>query len=208
MNKQLVFVLMVVAIILFSAYQINASGSTGYPWPTDFSPGSIASWAQPLTASGSALPTYTDYYVGEWYVNLATAGSPSLWRRGATSWEMMAGAGSSGGVSSHSLLTQLDYNSAGHTGFVSTSALLLHTASQTDPHGASMTVTEGITVGSGSVDAFAYRSATGTLTIASCAALIPMAATPTGDIATSTLWYDSNLNKLRCFDGTAWQNLF
>jgi hypothetical protein len=53
-----------------------------------------------------------------------------------------------------------------------------------------------------------YRFATGTVGIASYAYLTPITATPTGDIATGTLWYDANVNKLKVYDGANWQGLW
>lgn len=75
---------------------------------------------------------------------------------------------------------------------------------------ASMTLTNGLIVGSGSYDASISKSATGTIKIASYTVIPPETATPTGTIATGTLWMDGNITppKLKCFDGSTWQGLW
>lgn len=219
MNRKIQSFALLVLISFVIVYQAFAGGSTLYPWPTDFSFTGLASWSQPLFASGTSLPSDGDARTGEIFVNLATAGQPSLWRKGASSWEQMSGTSSGGGdgVATHSLLEGLDFASAGHTGFASTGSLLdfaasstvsNHLADQTDPHGASMSVSTSIAVGSGTEDAYVARGGTGTVDIASYARIVPFTATPTGDLATGTLWYDQNLNKLRCWDGSAWNGLW
>lgn len=96
----------------------------------------------------------------------------------------------------------------GLTDAASTTALTDHTNDTSDPHGADMIVSGSITVGSGVGDAYTYRVATGVVGIASYACIIPQAATPSATIATGTLWYDSNVNKLKCYDGSVWNDLW
>lgn len=97
----------------------------------------------------------------------------------------------------------------GITDAASDNELSAHAADQTDPHGASMTVSESIAVGTGDAeDAYISRLATGVVMIASYSYLPPTSATPSADIATGTIWYDSNVNKLKCYDGSAWQDLW
>lgn len=187
------------------------------PWPTDWSGYGLASWSQPLIASGGVLPPIASAFNGELFFNVATAGSPQLYRKATSSWELAAGGGTGSGVSTHSALTQLDFASAGHTDFASSGALLsfiatpafnAHVASQTNPHGASMTVTESISIGSGTEDCYISRLKTGTILLASWTCIPPEIATPT-DPATGTLWYDGNApNKLKCYDGSVWQSVW
>lgn len=96
----------------------------------------------------------------------------------------------------------------GLTDAASTTALTDHTNDTADPHGANMSVSGSVTIGSGTGDAYTYRVATGVVGIASYACIMPQAATPSADIATGTLWYDSNTNKLRCYDGSTWQDMW
>ena len=96
----------------------------------------------------------------------------------------------------------------GLTDAASTTALTDHTGDSTDPHGANMRVSESVTVGSGTGDAYVYRVATGVVGIASYGYIMPQAATPSAIIATGTLWMDSNENKLKCYDGSAWHSLW
>ena len=56
--------------------------------------------------------------------------------------------------------------------------LAAHQADQSDPHGATMTVSQGITLGAGAADAYVSRYATGVVQIASWAYLPPTTATP------------------------------
>lgn len=87
--------------------------------------------------------------------------------------------------------------------------LSAHAADQTDPHGASMTVSQKVNVGDGAEeDTVLQRSAPGTVQIGSYVAIINETATPATSLATGTLWYDKNINKLRCYDGSTWQNLW
>jgi hypothetical protein len=65
-----------------------------------------------------------------------------------------------------------------------------------------MTVTEKITVGSGTYDVDIYRSGTGTICIASYLALPWEVATPAVASGFMTIWADPNTGKLRIFNGT------
>jgi hypothetical protein len=199
--KKTLFAFFVLLLLPLSAF---AGGSTLYPWLTDYSFTGVSSWSQPLIASGTALPADANAHPGDLFINTATSTAPTLWRRGATTWHLMSGA-SDGGVSTHSLLLGLAFADSGHTGFNSAASHTLHIEDQIDPHGASMTVSEGITVGSGTADARVYRSAAGVVGIATYVLFLPDLATPTSP-ATGTGWYDGNTNKMRVFDGTTWQN--
>lgn len=103
---------------------VMAAGSTMYPWPTDWSPGSLASWSQPLIASGSALPSPAIASTGDLiflYDEPRTATGSGIWRRdtvdSVATWVQVGGPATDQGVKNHSGLTELDYNSSGHTGF-------------------------------------------------------------------------------------------
>jgi hypothetical protein len=140
-------------------------------------------------------------------------------------YEWAAASGTTG-VASHSLLTELDFASSGHTGFASEAALAglqpvasmsdyaaaasltAHASDQVDPHGATQTISVSLQVGSGTPDLTIDRPSSGTMRIASYVVLVPEIATPTDALATGTLWYDGNVGKLRCYDGSAWNNLW
>jgi len=141
-------------------------GSSLYPWPIYHSWNDLASWAQPLIASGSALPAASSAYEGDLFI--VATDTVSMYRKGPNSWMILAGGGG--------------------------------TATSSFP--------DGISIGSGTVDASIARIGIGTLKIASYIIVPPETATPTNNLATGTLWYDSNQNKLRCYDGSMWHNLF
>lgn len=164
MKKQLFALFILLLVPLVAAY---SGGSTLYPWPSDFSFYGLASWSQPLVASGTALPADANAHPGDLFINTATSTAPTLWRRGTTTWHLMSGASTSGdGVSTHSLLIGLSFADSGHTGFNSAASHTLHLEDQTDPHGASMTVSEKVTIGSGTPDCDIYRVATGVIGLA------------------------------------------
>jgi len=188
---------------------IPAAGSELYPPPTNLSVGGVASWSQPIIASGSALPNIASAADGDLFI-LTDAASWTVYRFATPTWiqQVASGSGGGGGTTDHSALSNLDYGDSGHTGFVSTSTFEAHTASSTDPHGSDETITGTLTVGSGTADTQITRNGTGTIGLASYVVIIPNAATPSAIIATGTLWYDSNDNKLKCYDGAAWNGLW
>jgi hypothetical protein len=111
----------------------------------------------------------------------------------------MTSSAGAGGTTDHSALSNLTFAAAAHTGFDSAASATLdaaslstHLADQTDPHGASTSFSAGVSVGSGTSDTSIYRSGTGTVTIASYTAFQTMAASPSGVIATGTVWCDSS----------------
>lgn len=166
----------------------------------------VSEWAQQRIASGSALPAVASYSTGDLFVK--TSEPPILYRLQSGAWATMTGSVSgSGGVASHSELTELDFAASGHTGFNSAASFSAHTADQVDPHGATMTISVSVQVGSGTPDTFFSRVATGVFGIASYGYLVPETATPTSP-ATGTAWYDANLNKMRVYDGSAWNALW
>lgn len=219
MRKNILLVVLILAIALsirVSGPSLAVTGSgTLYPWPTFWSPGDVASWSQPLIASGAALPSVGSASVGDLFLKFDAA-SGTLYRHSGTAW-VPAGGGAGGGGTDHSALTKLDYANAGHTGFAdatSTNAiaasLTAHLASSTDPHGATETITSSLIVGSGTADTDIYRAGTGTVGIASYVAIPEVTATPTS-LATGvmTLWNDPNTGKLRVRDGSGtWHNLW
>ena len=141
--------------------------------------GHISSGTGTLPAVGAA---------GERYTDLSTPTAPVEYRSDGSAWQAISGGGTDDGTAA---------------------SLSAHISDQTDPHGASMTVSESIAVGTGDAeDAYISRLATGVVMIASYSYLPPTSATPSADIATGTIWYDSNVNKLKCYDGSAWQDLW
>jgi len=213
-NHSAVFVLAVLAVaMLFLPLPGSGGGSTTYPWPTNWSLGGLASWSQPLIASGTSLPATSTADTGDLYV-LVDGATATLYRLTAGAWTTMS-AGTSGstgtdGVSTDTVVAYIATETADRTAAVATVAgdLTNHAADSTDPHTATMTVSSSVKVGSGTEDTYIERSGTGTVTIGSYTCLIPEAATPTGDIATGTHWYDSNTNKERVYDGSAWNDLW
>jgi len=206
-------ILAVLAVLCCLFFQGGISASDLYPPSTARSWGAMASYSQPLIASGPTLPPVASASIGELFIDVATAGSPTIYRKATSSWEALSSSGS--GVSTYSELTNLGFAESGHTGFASASllasdvaSLAAHLASSTDPHGATMTITDTLAVGSGTADCSISRLKTGTIMIASYTCFPEESATPTGDISTGTVWMDSNLNKLRVYDGTNWQNLW
>jgi len=75
---------------------------------------------------------------------------------------------------------------------------------------ASMSFASGITLGTGTSDAFITRSATGTVKIASYTVIPSETATPTGTIATGTFWNDGNQSppKIKVYNGATWNDLW
>lgn len=113
-----------------------------------------------------------------------------------------AGSGHTGFASSgavitdHAALQNLTFASSGHTGFASASALssidsslTAHIVDQSDPHGATESISVGFTLGTGTPDAFIERTSSGVITIASWARVIPSVASPTSP-ASGTIWCD------------------
>jgi hypothetical protein len=136
-------------------------------------------------ASGSGMPAVAT--AGSRFVDWATPTAPIEYISTGGAWIAISGSGS-GGTSTHSSLIGLDFAGSGHTGFASEVAVASHIALYQDPHGATQTITQGLVLGSGTPDTFFYRSATYTMLIASFAALPVVTATPTGTVATGTLW--------------------
>lgn len=196
----------VIAAALMAALAAPSDASDVYPWPTNWSFGGIASWSQPRIASGAALPADADGDAGDLYI-LIDGASQTWYRHDGASFTSMTGSGG-GGTTDHSALDNLAYADSGHTGFASTTTVTNHIDDTTDPHGSAMSVSGSLTVGNGTSDATITRTATSTLTLASYTVIMPTAATPTATIATGTLWYDSNVNKLKCYDGSAWQGVW
>lgn len=208
MSKKNIKMLLYVAILFCVAcVQTWGAGSVTYPWPTNWSLGGLASWSQPLVASGTVLPSAGNGSAGDLYI-LIDGATMTWYRHDGSDFKTMAGGSGGGGTTDHAALTHLAYADAGHTGFASTTTVTNHMADTTDPHGATPEFSGGLILGSGTPDATITRTATSTLTLASYTVLVPTAATPTATIATGTLWYDSNVNKLKCYDGSAWQALW
>lgn len=175
--------LIAVSIVSVLAFGICfGAGSDIYPWPTNWSLGGLASWSAPITASGAALPAVGSASAGDHFI-VDDGASATQYRLIGGAWVAISG---------------------GSTAVDSSASLTAHIASQTDPHGASMTLTVGLTVGSGTSDTYLERTGTGTITLASYARILPTTATPSEIVATGTIWYDENVNKLKVYDGTSW----
>lgn len=169
-------------------YCISAGDATA---PANLSPRGVAEWAINggwISSGTGTLPAVGP--VGSWYIALDNATAPVSYRSDGESWVAISSTGSGGGVATDS-----------------SASLTAHIADWDDPHGATETITVGLTLGSGTADASIERTATGTLMISSYTVIAPEAATPSATIATGTLWYDSNTNRLRCYDGSGWRNM-
>jgi len=196
MKKLLILLLVLLPLSCF------ASGSELYPWPTTFSFNDLASWSQPLLASAAAAPNVASASEGDLYLNTT---DKTIHRMESGAWAAYGGSGGGSGDTA-TITAAIDANSASIT--INIDGIAAHVASDTDPHGADMTVTSSVTVGSGTADTMFYRIGTGTIALASYTVILPNAATPSAIIATGTLWYDSNTSKLRCYDGAAWNDLY
>lgn len=153
--KKLILTLIFAAMLSTPAFSAHAG-------PAQWSLAGVASWAQILTASGTVAPSATSTYtIGDFYAQYAAASATvTLYRLCATGtssiWKPV---GSSGGVSS--LLELSDLPSVTGNGnkllalgtdtasFYWTTVtteidpgLAAHVASSTDPHGASMSVSD------------------------------------------------------------------
>jgi len=227
-NKIFYTVFMVAVVAL-------AAAATAATPPANLSLKGIADWAivgGHISSGTGVLPAVGA--VGERYVDLSTPTAPIEYRSDGSNWRMISGGGGSG-TSDHAGLLNLDFAGSGHTGFAASSDLddyqpvasmagylvdadldpyaldasvTEHINDQIDPHGATMTVSEVLNIGDGTeTDTYIERYATSTAMIASYVLIPPTAATPTATIATGTLWYDSNENKLKVYTGAAWESL-
>lgn len=180
MNRMVQYLLLV--IVMTGAVAIAATP------PANLSIKGIADWAiigGHISSGTGALPVAGA--AGERYTDLSTPTAPVEYRSDGSAWQTISGGGIDDGTAA---------------------SLSAHIADQDDPHGASMTVSEYIAVGTGAAeDAYISRLATGVVLIASFVVIPPETATPTSP-ATFTVWGDANTNKLRCYDGSAWKDLW
>lgn len=109
---------LLLALLLLSSSCFAASP------PVQWSLAGLASWAQPLIASGAALPATSTYSTGELFMVFDTA-SGTIYRLTGGAWTPTGGTGTGGtGTTVHSELTNLDFDSSGHTGFASSGAVV------------------------------------------------------------------------------------
>jgi hypothetical protein len=162
--------------VLFSALCIALASAQTYTPPAKLSPLDVANWVMEggQIASGSAEPVAVASE-GALYVDVSVATAPALWRFDGSAWRMVAGGG---GVSE---------------------SLAAHVASHTDPHGATMTVSQSITVGSGAVIFEFVKLDSGTtiasgtrLAIASAPEYADNAAAVAAGLATGTIYRSSD----------------
>lgn len=190
--KFVVFMAVLGGILLWFVSQAGAV--PGYP-PTRQTWSALASAAQPLTASGTALPAITGFSEGDLFALAST--TPCLYRLQSGAWVIIAGGGGTGagGVSTDTVIA-----------YIASETILreAHVASQTDPHGASMTVTESLSIGSGPYDCFITRLKTGTISIASAGYFPPLDTAPE-DPATGTIYFDIPTNHLMLMKSGTWQ---
>jgi len=160
-----------------------------YNLPDYFSPKDVAEWniRGGHIASGAFSPSGTASE-GALFYDTTIATQPLLYRYTDGSWAL---AGGSGGVSDE--------------------VFEAHVASQVDPHGATMTVSDNMTVGSGTKDAYIKRVGTATLEIASYIRIVDDAATPTWALSSDTtvIWSNPNTASfpLKVYDGSQWYQI-
>lgn len=156
-------------LIIFMLVSCIASAQT-YARPGNLSVGGVADWVMISghIASGTVDPT-SAVDEGALYVNVATPTTPVLWRRGASDWYVVAGGGTTGDLQAH-----------------------IDTA--TDPHGANMTITESLTIGSGTAsfewiyDGTVLTASGATLILKDVDSYADNDAAITGGLATGTLY--------------------
>lgn len=221
MLRCLLFVLMFGAALFGCADHLGAA-----PRPAQMTPAGVASWAQPLTASGTALPSTASYTVGDLFIVYDTA-SFTTFRLGSGSvWLPLVASGSAGtggegsGIATHSELAGLGFDESGHTGFASESAvteldaalatvaadLQAHEDDEVDPHGNAPHYTSSVTIGSGTATGTIANIGTSTVQIEKYLRLPPTTATPSGALD-GTIWYDQNTQKFRALVDGAWIDL-
>ena len=180
-----------------------------YSVPSPISAYDVAVWANRggFIASGSTVPSAVASE-GALYIDNTVATQPVLYRYGSGSWAVVAGGGS-GGVSTHSQLLGLSFVESGHTGFASESALNNHINDQSDPHGATMTVSQELTIGDPTATDSAYidSPATGVVRIASYIQLVFATETPAISSEGVTLWADNASKCAMLHNGSSWTNL-
>jgi hypothetical protein len=191
--------LIILSFVLSATLGISLFAQS-YGVPSPISAYDVAAWANRggFIASGSAVPSAVASE-GALYIDNTAATQPVLYRYGSGSWAVVAGGGS-GGVSTHSQLLGLSFAESGHTGFASESALNDHIADQIDPHGATMTVSQELTIGDPTAtdSACIDSPATGVVRIASNVAIVANpehadnAAAITAGLATGTLYHDAS----------------
>lgn len=218
MLRCLVAVFIVGLLLLFFGSQLWAA-----PRPAQWSLAGVASWAQPLTASGTALPAVGSYTAGDLFAVYDPASWTIFRLSTGSEWIQLVASGTGGtgsGVTAHSELDELAFADSGHTGFASESAvdavdaalatvaadLSAHAADETDPHGDHPTYTDGLTLGAGTATGTIANIGTATVQISSYTRIVPETATPTGALD-GTIWYDENTKKFRGMADGTWVDL-
>jgi len=172
---------LILLAMLFAACLMIANGQS-YPMPENLSSYDLAQWIMRngQIATGTATPTVTAFE-GALYINNEIATAPQLWRYG-TDWQLVAGGGDG-------------------------DAFKAHVASQTDPHGASMTVSQQVTIGDPDGVPFAGIDSPipGQMRIASYVVLIGLDTAPTA--VEGGFYYNSTAKHFYISTGTAWQQL-
>ncbi len=213
--------LIILSFVLVISLTISLFAQS-YSVPSPISAYDIAAWANKggFIASGSALPSAVASE-GALYIDNTNATQPMLYRRGASAWYLVAGGGS--GVATHSLLEGLSFAESGHTGFASEAALNnqiasfdahvatfdLHIASQTDPHGATMTISQELKIGDPLATAVVNidSPSVGIFRIASYVQLIYADSAPALSSSAVTIWADNASKCVYLHDGSSWANL-
>jgi len=185
-------------IVLLQAFRPDAApcqpADAGFAetQPANLSLKGLADWSivgGHISSGTGALPIAGA--VGERYTDLSTPTAPVEYRSDGSTWQKITGG-----------------NDIDLSAYALDASMTAHINDQADPHGATMTVSEVLNIGDGTeTDTYIERYATSTAMIASYVLIPPTAATPTATIATGTLWYDSNENKLKVYTGSEWAAL-
>jgi hypothetical protein len=147
------------------------------------SPKDIADWANSggFIASGTGDPSITeDIATGSLYVDNTDADYPKLWRFNGDAWAPLSG---------------------------DSESLVNHLASDTDPHGSNMKVSESMQVGDPEKTPWSYidSPSAGQVRIASYITLLELDDPPAAN-ATGSIYYDSD-GHFYGYDGSIWEEL-
>lgn len=179
--------LVILTLFLAASLGIGLYAQT-YTVPSPISSRDVAVWANRggFIASGTAAPSAVASD-GALYVDTAIATAPTLYRYASGAWAIIAAGGNS-------------------------DALNAHIASHTDPHGATMTVSQEIAIGDPEATQTAYidSPSAGVVRIASYIQLVYDNTMPTSALSSSaiTLWADNASKCAMLHNGSSWTNLY
>ena len=176
--------LIILSLFLAASLGIGLYAQT-YTVPSPISSRDVAVWANRggFIASGTAAPSAVASD-GALYVDTTVATAPTLYRYASGAWAIVAAGGNS-------------------------DALNAHIASQTDPHGATMTVSQEINIGDPTATETAYidSPSDGIARIASYIQLVYADSEPETSSSSATIWADNASKTVYFHNGSDWTNL-